>query len=137
MDPTTWTYKTLPHVAHYHTLSLHSTTPSQKNNNIIIKKIDSVTSFTFILLLILLSLSAAANRNLRRSKSGRVRVFISENMEGVIGLVNKIQRACTLLGDYGDDRTLPTLWDALPTIVVLGGQVRFVKTYFWCFCFCV
>ncbi|KAK6782991.1 hypothetical protein RDI58_020787 [Solanum bulbocastanum] len=43
-------------------------------------------------------------------------------MEGVIGLVNKIQRACTLLGDYGDDRTLPTLWDALPTIVVLGGQ---------------
>ncbi|XP_006358605.1 dynamin-related protein 1E-like [Solanum tuberosum] len=43
-------------------------------------------------------------------------------MEGVIGLVNKIQRACTLLGDYGDDQTLPTLWDALPTIVVLGGQ---------------
>lgn len=43
-------------------------------------------------------------------------------MEGVIGLVNKIQRACTLLGDYGDDRSLPTLWDALPTIVVLGGQ---------------
>ncbi|KAG5592645.1 hypothetical protein H5410_043159 [Solanum commersonii] len=43
-------------------------------------------------------------------------------MEGIIGLVNKIQRACTLLGDYGDDRTLPTLWDALPTIVVLGGQ---------------
>ncbi|XP_059275771.1 phragmoplastin DRP1E-like [Lycium ferocissimum] len=45
-------------------------------------------------------------------------------MEGVIGLVNRIQRACTLLGDYGngDDRSLPTLWDALPTIVVLGGQ---------------
>ncbi|KAK4364529.1 hypothetical protein RND71_015887 [Anisodus tanguticus] len=43
-------------------------------------------------------------------------------MEGVIGLVNRIQRACTLLGDYGHDRSLPTLWDALPTIVVLGGQ---------------
>ncbi|OIS99785.1 PREDICTED: dynamin-related protein 1E-like isoform X1 [Nicotiana attenuata] len=43
-------------------------------------------------------------------------------MEGVIGLVNRIQRACTLLGDYGDDRSLPTLWDTLPTIVVLGGQ---------------
>lgn len=62
----------------------------------------------------------AVDRNLRHRETGRVRVF--SEMEGVIGLVNKIQRACTLLGDYGDDRTLPTLWDALPTIVVLGGQ---------------
>ncbi|CAI9095511.1 OLC1v1031478C2 [Oldenlandia corymbosa var. corymbosa] len=44
-------------------------------------------------------------------------------MDSLIGLVNKLQRACTLLGDYGEDnRKLPTLWDALPTIVVLGGQ---------------
>ncbi|CAH9086667.1 unnamed protein product [Cuscuta europaea] len=43
-------------------------------------------------------------------------------MEGLIALVNRIQKACTVLGDYGDDRTLPTLWNALPTIVVLGGQ---------------
>nr|GMD81198.1 dynamin-related protein 1E-like [Ipomoea batatas] len=43
-------------------------------------------------------------------------------MEGLIALVNRIQKACTILGDYGDDRSLPTLWDALPTIVVLGGQ---------------
>ncbi|RAL52066.1 hypothetical protein DM860_014893 [Cuscuta australis] len=43
-------------------------------------------------------------------------------MDGLIALVNRIQKACTVLGDYGDDRTLPTLWDALPTIVVLGGQ---------------
>lgn len=70
-------------------------------------------------MLILLSF-VAVDRNLRHRETGRVRVF--SEMEGVIGLVNKIQRACTLLGDYGDDRTLPTLWDALPTIVVLGGQ---------------
>ncbi|KAK3016759.1 hypothetical protein RJ639_006432 [Escallonia herrerae] len=43
-------------------------------------------------------------------------------MESVIGLVNRIQKACTVLGDYGDDRSLPTLWDSLPTIVVVGGQ---------------
>lgn len=87
-------------------------------------------------MLILLSFVAASavDRNLRHRETGRVRFF--SEMEGVIGLVNKIQRACTLLGDYGDDRTLPTLWDALPTIVVLGGQVRFIYTSFLCVCFC-
>lgn len=50
---------------------------------------------------------------------------LSAEMDGVIGLVSRIQKACTVLGDYGDDgyRSLPSLWDALPTIVVLGGQV--------------
>ncbi|KAI9088983.1 hypothetical protein K1719_029262 [Acacia pycnantha] len=43
-------------------------------------------------------------------------------MEGLIGLVNRIQRACTTLGDYGGDFTLPTLWEALPSVVVVGGQ---------------
>ncbi|KAA8525936.1 hypothetical protein F0562_007964 [Nyssa sinensis] len=43
-------------------------------------------------------------------------------MESVIGLVNRIQRACTVLGDYGADDSLPTLWNSLPTIVVVGGQ---------------
>ncbi|KAF5935740.1 hypothetical protein HYC85_026869 [Camellia sinensis] len=43
-------------------------------------------------------------------------------MESVIGLVNRIQKACTVLGDYGADNALPTLWDSLPTIVVVGGQ---------------
>ncbi|XP_027181500.1 dynamin-related protein 1E-like isoform X1 [Coffea eugenioides] len=43
-------------------------------------------------------------------------------MESVIRLVNTLQKTCTLLGDYGDDRSLPTLWGSLPTIVVLGGQ---------------
>ncbi|XP_034709828.1 dynamin-related protein 5A isoform X1 [Vitis riparia] len=43
-------------------------------------------------------------------------------MENLISLVNKIQRACTALGDYGEESTLPTLWDALPAIAVVGGQ---------------
>ncbi|KAE8055541.1 hypothetical protein FH972_012374 [Carpinus fangiana] len=44
-------------------------------------------------------------------------------MESLIGLVNRIQRACTVLGDYGgDEAALPTLWEALPSVVVVGGQ---------------
>ncbi|KAI3683145.1 hypothetical protein L1987_83645 [Smallanthus sonchifolius] len=43
-------------------------------------------------------------------------------MESLIGLVNRIQRACTALGDYGGgDSALNSLWDALPSVVV-GGQ---------------
>lgn len=54
----------------------------------------------------------------------RARVY---TMESVIGLVNRIQKACTVLGDYGDDRSLHTLWESLPTIVVVGGQVSLSK----------
>ncbi|KAF5460274.1 hypothetical protein F2P56_020155 [Juglans regia] len=44
-------------------------------------------------------------------------------MESLISLVNRIQRACTVLGDYGAaDTALPTLWEALPSVVVVGGQ---------------
>ncbi|XP_071695065.1 dynamin-related protein 5A-like isoform X4 [Rutidosis leptorrhynchoides] len=44
-------------------------------------------------------------------------------MESLISLVNKLQRACTGLGDHGDATTsLPTLWDSLPSIAVVGGQ---------------
>ncbi|XP_062146155.1 LOW QUALITY PROTEIN: dynamin-related protein 5A-like [Alnus glutinosa] len=43
-------------------------------------------------------------------------------MENLISLVNKIQRACTALGDHGEGSTLPTLWDSLPSIAVVGGQ---------------
>ncbi|XP_076954494.1 phragmoplastin DRP1A-like isoform X1 [Bidens hawaiensis] len=45
-------------------------------------------------------------------------------METLIDLVNKLQKACTALGDFGDESSthLPTLWDALPTIAVVGGQ---------------
>ncbi|XP_074558207.1 dynamin-related protein 5A-like isoform X2 [Curcuma longa] len=43
-------------------------------------------------------------------------------MENLISLVNNIQRACTALGDHGEESSLPTLWDALPAIAVVGGQ---------------
>ncbi|URD86082.1 dynamin-related protein [Musa troglodytarum] len=43
-------------------------------------------------------------------------------MENLISLVNNIQRACTALGDHGEESALPTLWDSLPAIAVVGGQ---------------
>ncbi|KAF9689714.1 hypothetical protein SADUNF_Sadunf01G0120900 [Salix dunnii] len=49
-------------------------------------------------------------------------------MESLISLVNRIQRACTILGDYGGDSggaaaaSLPTLWESLPSVAVVGGQ---------------
>lgn len=48
----------------------------------------------------------------------------ADAMENLISLVNRLQRACTALGDHGEDSALPTLWDALPSIAVVGGQVR-------------
>ncbi|KAG6394995.1 hypothetical protein SASPL_145586 [Salvia splendens] len=44
-------------------------------------------------------------------------------MENLISLVNRLQRACTALGDHGEETALPTLWDALPSIAVVGGQI--------------
>jgi hypothetical protein len=49
---------------------------------------------------------------------------IMASMEGLIGLMNRIQRACTALGDHGGGGDLPTLWESLPTIAVVGGQVQ-------------
>lgn len=48
-------------------------------------------------------------------------------MESLIGLVNRIQRACTMLGDYGggDNNAFSSLWEALPSVAVVGGQVLF------------
>ncbi|XP_044503495.1 LOW QUALITY PROTEIN: phragmoplastin DRP1E-like [Mangifera indica] len=46
-------------------------------------------------------------------------------MESLIGgLVNRIQRACTMLGDYGAvaDNAFSSLWEALPSVAVVGGQ---------------
>ncbi|KAL0896394.1 hypothetical protein Bca101_080355 [Brassica carinata] len=44
-------------------------------------------------------------------------------MESLIGLVNGIQRACTALGDYGGgNNALSSLWEALPSVAVVGGQ---------------
>uniref|UniRef100_A0A251S3D4 Putative dynamin central domain-containing protein n=1 Tax=Helianthus annuus TaxID=4232 RepID=A0A251S3D4_HELAN len=48
--------------------------------------------------------------------------FLSLYLSTLIDLVNKLQKACTALGDFGDESSLPTLWDALPTIAVVGGQ---------------
>ncbi|XP_021895319.1 dynamin-related protein 1E-like [Carica papaya] len=53
---------------------------------------------------------------------------MTATMESLIGLVNRIQRACTVLGDHGGvgsdsaHTVLPTLWEALPSVVVVGGQ---------------
>ncbi|KAL5989358.1 hypothetical protein ACLOJK_010248 [Asimina triloba] len=57
-------------------------------------------------------------RFLRRSKPDHLR----EDMENLISLVNRLQRACTALGDHGEESALPTLWDSLPAIAVVGGQ---------------
>ncbi|KAL8268469.1 hypothetical protein R6Q59_002267 [Mikania micrantha] len=44
-------------------------------------------------------------------------------MESLIGLVNRIQRACTALGHYGGgDTAFSSLWDALRSVAVVGGQ---------------
>ncbi|CAI0459353.1 unnamed protein product [Linum tenue] len=42
-------------------------------------------------------------------------------MESLIGLVNRIQRACTVLGDHGGGENM-SLWEALPSVAVVGGQ---------------
>ena len=42
-------------------------------------------------------------------------------MTSLIGLINKIQRACTVLGDHGGEGL--SLWEALPSVAVVGGQV--------------
>ncbi|KAL6003392.1 hypothetical protein ACLOJK_023615 [Asimina triloba] len=43
-------------------------------------------------------------------------------MESLIGLVNRIQRACTVLGDHGGGSEGSSLWEALPSVAVVGGQ---------------
>ncbi|KAM1078106.1 hypothetical protein ACFX19_025817 [Malus domestica] len=42
-------------------------------------------------------------------------------LESLIGLVDRIQRAYTVLGDYGGGDGM-SFWEALPTIAVVGGQ---------------
>jgi hypothetical protein len=43
-------------------------------------------------------------------------------MGSLIGLVNRIQQACTMLGDHGGGAG--SLWESLPSVAVVGGQVR-------------
>lgn len=46
-------------------------------------------------------------------------------MDNLIQVINRLQSACTALGDNAaSDKSLPGLWSLLPTIVVIGGQVR-------------
>ncbi|XVF02915.1 hypothetical protein REPUB_Repub04eG0215900 [Reevesia pubescens] len=47
-------------------------------------------------------------------------VYKMATMESLIGLINKIQRACTVLGDHGGEGM--SLWEALPSVAVVGGQ---------------
>ncbi len=51
-------------------------------------------------------------------------------MDEVLKLVNRLQSACTLLGDTAGQKEgdLPGLWDMLPSIVVIGGQVNLAAT---------
>ena len=45
-------------------------------------------------------------------------------MEGVVQLINRLQGVATLVGDNAaSDKSLPGLWELLPSIVVIGGQV--------------
>ncbi|VVB03366.1 unnamed protein product [Arabis nemorensis] len=44
-------------------------------------------------------------------------------MENLIDFVNRLQIACTALGDYsGGNNSLSSLWEALPSVAVVGGQ---------------
>lgn len=56
-------------------------------------------------------------------------------MESLIGLVNRIQRACTVLGDYGGEGM--SLWEALPSVAVVGGQVFYLYSFFLFFNFLI
>lgn len=50
-------------------------------------------------------------------------------MDSVVQLVNRLQSAATLLGDNAaSDKSLPSLWELLPSIVVIGGQVRHCRS---------
>ena len=40
-------------------------------------------------------------------------------MDSLIGLVNRNQRACTVLGDHGGDVALPSLWETSPSIALV------------------
>lgn len=46
----------------------------------------------------------------------------------LIGLVNRIQRVCTALGDFGGGEAVASLWESLPSVAVVGGQVLSLET---------
>ena len=53
---------------------------------------------------------------------------MSNTFAGVVGLVNRLQRACGALGEHAGSNdiatSVPNLWNLLPSVVVIGGQVR-------------
>jgi hypothetical protein len=52
---------------------------------------------------------------------------MSNTFPGVVGLVNRLQRACGALGEHAGSNdiatSVPNLWNLLPSVVVIGGQV--------------
>lgn len=52
---------------------------------------------------------------------------MSNTFAGVVGLVNRLQRACGALGEHAGSSdiatSVPNLWNLLPSVVVIGGQV--------------
>ncbi|KAL0347732.1 UNVERIFIED_CONTAM: Dynamin-related protein 1A [Sesamum calycinum] len=68
------------------------------------------------------SRSKYSNSNAEKSQVRNLWPGAELEMENLISLVNRLQRACTALGDHGEESALPTLWDALPSIAVVGGQ---------------
>nr|GEW78308.1 dynamin-related protein 1E [Tanacetum cinerariifolium] len=71
----------------------------------------------------ILELCRAFDKIFKEHLDGGKRKVAMATMESLIGLVNRIQRACTALGDHGGgDSTFSSLWDALPSVAVVGGQ---------------
>lgn len=48
-----------------------------------------------------------------------------DGMQKVVGLVNRLQQICSSLGETALSANA-VLWNKLPTIVVVGGQVRLI-----------
>lgn len=95
----------------------------------------TAAAFAFAFAVFLLSAAAAAARSIRPplasavaagSAVDRGEFFEMSAMESLIEMVNRIQRACTVLSDHGGEGAFPfpTLWEVLPSVVVVGGQVR-------------
>lgn len=53
---------------------------------------------------------------------------MSNTFAGVVELVSRLQRACGALGEHAGSNdiatSVPNLWNLLPSVVVIGGQVR-------------
>ncbi len=59
----------------------------------------------------------------QQSRESRADTAGEHIMDKVVGLVNKLQQICSSLGETALSANA-VLWNKLPTIVVVGGQVR-------------